>query len=142
MGSLKRNLLIVLGTLCVGLGVIGMFLPIMPTTPFLLLAAYFYARSSKRFYDWLITNRIFGEYIRNYREGRGIALKQKVSVILLMWLTISFSAWFFVPQWWLKVLLIGCAVGVTIHLIRLKTYKPEKPVVGIDTVNDSSEELV
>lgn len=128
MGSLKRNLFIVFGSLSVGLGVIGMFLPILPSTPFFLLAAFFYARSSNRFYDWLMTNRYFGEYIRNYREGRGMSLRHKIPVLLLLWLTIGYSAGYVVSQLWLKVLLIAIATGVTIHLIRIKTYKSAKPV--------------
>ena len=94
MECLIRTLLLVSGTLCVVLGVLGMFLPVLPTTPFLLLAAICYARSSKRFYNWLMTNRWCGAYIRNYREGRGIPLKQKVLTILLLWLTIGYAAWF------------------------------------------------
>lgn len=125
MEGLIRILLLVSGTLCVVLGVLGMFLPVLPTTPFLLLAAICYARSSKRFYSWLMTNRWCGEYIRNYREGRGIPLKQKVLTILLLWLTIGYAAWFVISLWWVKLILLGIAVGVTIHLVRIKTFKPE-----------------
>lgn len=124
MKTLTRTLLIVGGTLCVALGGLGMFLPVLPTTPFLLLAAICYARSSKRFYHWLMTNRWCGEYIRNYREGRGIPLKQKVLTILLLWLTICYTALFFVSLWWVKSILLGIAVGVTIYLIKIKTLKP------------------
>jgi uncharacterized protein len=125
MKGLARPLLIIGGTLCVALGVVGMFFPVLPTTPFLLLAAFFYARSSKRFYHWLMTNRWFGDYVRNYREGRGIPLKQKTLTILLLWLTIGYAALFVVSLWWAKLILLGIAVGVTIHLIRIKTLKPE-----------------
>jgi len=121
MKGLTRTLLIVSGTLCVVLGVIGMFLPILPTTPFLLLAAFCYSRSSKRFYQWLLNNRWCGEYIRNYWEGRGIPLKQKVFTILLLWLIIGSTSWFAVSQWWLRLILIGIATGVTIHLVTIKT---------------------
>ena len=120
-----RVLLIILGTLCVALGVLGMFLPVLPTTPFLLLAATCYARSSERFYHWLMTNRWCGEYIRNYREGRGIPLKQKALTILLLWLTIGSTAWLAISQWWVRWILLGIAVGVTIHLVKIKTYKPK-----------------
>lgn len=120
-----RLLLIIAGTACVVLGVVGMFLPILPTTPFLLLAAVCYARSSRRFYHWLLTNRWFGRYIRNYREGRGIPLREKAAIILLLWLTIVYAAWFVARPWWLKAILLGIAVGVTIHLVKTKTLKPE-----------------
>jgi uncharacterized membrane protein YbaN (DUF454 family) len=123
--GLTRTLMVAGGTLCVALGVLGIFMPVLPTTPFLLLAAFCYARSSDRFHHRLMTNRWFGDYIRNYREGRGIPLKQKVLTILLLWLTIGYAAWFVVPAWWAKAILLGIAAGVTGHLIRTKTFKPE-----------------
>jgi uncharacterized membrane protein YbaN (DUF454 family) len=125
MKSPVRTLLIIGGTLFVALGVIGIFVPVLPTTPFLLLAAACYARGSERFYHWLVTNRWFGEYIKNYREGRGIPLKQKVLTISLLWLTIGYVAGFVVSSWWLKLVLLGIAIGVTIHLKRIRTYRPE-----------------
>lgn len=120
-----RYLLIAGGTACVGLGFVGMFVPLLPTTPLLLLAAICYARSSERFYHWLLTNRWCGEYIRNYREGRGIPLKQKILAIVLMWATIGYAVWFVASAWWLRTLLIGISIGVTIHLMRIRTFRPE-----------------
>jgi len=120
-----RILLVVCGTICVTLGILGMFLPLLPTTPFLLLAAFCYSRSSKRFYNWLMTNRWSGKYIRNYRQGKGIPLKQKLFTILLLWLTIGYAAGFVVRLRWVKIILFGIAIGVTIHLIRIKTFKPK-----------------
>jgi uncharacterized membrane protein YbaN (DUF454 family) len=125
MKSITKALLVTLGTLCVALGILGMFLPLLPTTVFLLLAAFFYARSSERFYHWLMTNRWFGAYIKNYREGRGIPLKEKIFTIALLWLSISYAAFFVVSLWWVKLILVGIAVGVTLHLIAIKTFKPE-----------------
>ena len=127
-GPLKwpvRTLLILSGTLCVILGVLGIFLPLLPTTPFLLLAAACYARSSDRFYHWLMNNRWFGRYISNYRNGRGIPLRQKVLTIALLWLTIGSSAWLAVSQWWVRGILLVIAIGVTFHLVTIKTYKPK-----------------
>lgn len=126
MKNFPRALLIGIGTLCVALGTIGMFIPVLPTTPFLLLAAYFYARSSKRFYTWLMTNRLFGNYIRNYREGNGLPLLHKILTIILLWLSIGYAVGFVVTQWWLKVILLGIVIGVTYHLVTIKTYRPEK----------------
>lgn len=122
-----RLLFIILGSLCLGLGLIGMIIPVLPTTPFLLLAAYFYARSSKRFYIWLTTNRWFGEYIRNYREGRGMPLRHKVITIALVWLSIGSTALLAVSSWWMRAILLAIAVGVTIHLARIKTPKTTLP---------------
>jgi len=128
MKSPIKILLIVAGTMCVILGVLGIFLPLLPTTPFLLLAAYCYSRSSERFYHWLMTNRWFGEYIRNYREGRGMLLKQKVIALSLLWLTISYSALFVVSHGWVQLLLLIIALSVTVHLLRMNTFKPEKQI--------------
>ena len=121
MNKLFRLLLLIIGTLSVALGILGIFLPILPTTPFLLLAAYCYARSSERFYQWLLTNRWFGEYIRNYREGRGMPLRDKIVTLTVLWLTIGFAVAFAVSAWWGRLILVGIASGVTIHIIRLKT---------------------
>lgn len=122
-GSVKRALLTVSGTLCVTLGVFGIFLPVLPTTPFLLLAAMCYSRGSERFYHWLMTNRWLGEYIKNYREGKGMPLKQKALTILFLWLTIGYVVGFVVSLRWVKVILLGIAIGVTIHLVRMKTFR-------------------
>ena len=138
MKELRKTILIVCGTVSVGLGAVGVFVPLLPTTVFLLLAAYCYARSSQKFYDWLLGNRWFGEYIRNYREGRGIPLKQKIFSISLLWLTIGYSAWFAVSLWWVRLLLLVIAIGVTIHLVTIKTYKPDSekriPQAGIPRI--------
>ena len=137
---LTRTLLIAGGTLCVALAVLGLFLPVLPTTPFLLLAAVCYARSSERFYHWLVTNRWFGAYIRNYREGRGVPLWHKVIAILLLWLTIGYAAWFVAPLWWVKGILLGVAVAVTIHLLKKKAsgLAPQNPPLrnGCSTPED------
>jgi len=111
----------------VALGFAGMFLPVLPTTPFLLLAAACYARSSPRFYRRLLTNRWCGTYIRNYREGRGISLAQKALTLLLLWMTIGYTAFFAVTRWPMRAVLFGIAAGVTVHLTMIKTLKPEKP---------------
>ncbi len=121
MSRLARALLVACGTLSVALGVLGMFLPLLPTTPFLLLAAACYARGSERCHHWLLHNRWFGHYIRDYREGRGVTLRHKVAALALLWPTIGFAAWRVVPVWWAKLLLLGIAVGVTVHLVRIKT---------------------
>jgi len=133
MSRLKKYTLVGLGTLCVTLGIIGIFLPILPTTPFLLLAAILYSKSSERFLNWLYTNKLCGSYIKNYREGKGIPLKQKIFTITLLWLTIGSSAIFFIDSLWVRILLGVIAICVTLHLIRVKTYHPEveDPIVKI-----------
>jgi uncharacterized membrane protein YbaN (DUF454 family) len=122
--TVKRRLLIGAGTLCVGLGIIGVFVPILPTTPFLLLAAVCYMRSSERFYQWLTNNRIFGAYVRNYIEGRGMPVRIKLLTILLLWLAIGLSISFGVQNTAVRIVLICVAIGVTIHVC-LITKKPD-----------------
>jgi uncharacterized protein len=124
MHQVVRILLIVGGTVAVALGILGVFVPILPTTPFLLLAAVCYARSSQRFYHWITTNRLFGNYIRNYRAGRGIPLAHKVVTILFLWATITLTAILAVQVWWLRAVLVAVAIGVTWHLVRIKTLPP------------------
>jgi uncharacterized membrane protein YbaN (DUF454 family) len=116
-----KILLITCGTISVALGVLGLFLPLLPTTPFLLLAAACYARSSEKLYDWLLGNRWFGEYIRNYREGKGIPLKRTAFAIALLWLTIGYSAIVAVSLLWVRLVLLVIAVGVTVHLVSIST---------------------
>lgn len=120
---LNRILLIIAGTLFTGIGVVGIFVPILPTTPFLLLAAACYARSSQRFYNWLLNNRYFGSYIKSYIQRKGVPLKIKVLTVVLLWITIGASVIFAVQVFIVKVILILIAVGVTIHIICIKTYK-------------------
>ncbi len=123
MRSLLRPLLLILGTLFVFLGIVGMFLPILPTTPFLLLAAACYARSSDRFLHWLLYNPMFGAYIRDYREGRGIPRSTRILTLTALWLTLGLSAAFATSALWLRLLLAVVGIGVTVHLLRFKTMK-------------------
>jgi len=120
---LKRQLLIITGTICVVIGVIGIFIPILPTTPFLLLATACYLRSSQRFHSWLMNNRVFGVYIRNYTEGRGMRIKVKLFTITLLWVTIGISISVAAPNWIVKTILIIIAIGVTLHIILIKARK-------------------
>jgi len=116
-----RRVWIGAGTLLVGLGTLGMFLPLLPTTPFLLLAAACYARGSKRFYNWLLSNRWFGNYIKNYRERKALPLRIKAFSIILLWATIGYSAVFAVNAPLVRVLLVGIAIGVTVHITLIRT---------------------
>jgi len=112
---------IILGHVFTGLGAAGIFLPLLPTTPFLLLAAACYAKGSKKFYDRLMNHRVLGGYIKNYRKKRGIKLKVKIYVLVLLWATIGISAFFIVKFLWVKILLLAIAGGVTIHILSFKT---------------------
>ena len=118
-----NKLLVYSGTFFLVIGIIGIFIPILPTTPFLLLAAACYARGSKKFYNWLINNKWLGEYIKNYREGRGIPSKVKILSITFLWITIAFSTFIIVSNLLIQIILIIIAVGVTIHILTIKTKK-------------------
>jgi uncharacterized membrane protein YbaN (DUF454 family) len=117
----KRLLWSTAGTISLALGVIGIAIPVMPTTPFLLLAAACYLRGSKRMYAWLMKNRWFGTYLLDYMEGRGIPVATKIVSLVLLWSAIGLSAAFVVTSTLLRVLLFAVAVGVTIHLAMVKT---------------------
>ena len=112
------------GTVFVGIGILGMFLPLLPTTVFFLMAAWCYARSSRRFYDWLHHNRIFGKYLKNYREGKGISRSSKISTIVILWSGILYSI-FVTQSTVIHLVLLAIAVGVTIHIITIPTYKEQ-----------------
>jgi uncharacterized membrane protein YbaN (DUF454 family) len=125
VGKTRKIIYITLGTIFVGLGAIGAVVPLMPTTVFLLLAAFFYSRSSDRFHSWLLHNRVFGEYLRNYQEGRGMTAKHKMRAIIVLWATIGLSMWL-VPSVTARVVLALVASGVTIFLLLfVKTYRPD-----------------
>ena len=119
--TFRKWLLMTIGVVAVGLGTAGIFLPLLPTTPFLLLAAACFIRSSDRLYQWLITNRWFGSFIRNYREHRTIPLRAKVIAVVLLWTTMIYSVFGLVDHRALQVLLLLIAAVVTAYLLRLKT---------------------
>lgn len=120
----KRIGYIVLGWVCVILAILGVFLPLLPTTPFLLLAAFCFSRSSKRFHEWLINHPWFGDYIRNFQEGRGMTMRSKIWSISLIWLSIGSSAFFFVSSTLLQLGLLLIAASVSGYLMSRPTYNP------------------
>ncbi|RLG24204.1 DUF454 domain-containing protein [Methanosarcinales archaeon] len=117
---LVHTLLVVAGTFFVGLAIVGIFLPVLPTVPFLLLASACYAKSSKRFHNWLLNNKWFGIYLKNYQEGKGIPLKMKILSISLLWATIIFSGVFIIHILFVRIILILIAIGVTIHILHIR----------------------
>jgi len=121
--KIKEAFLIFTGIVFTGLGIIGIFLPLLPTTVFFLLAAVSFSHSSKMFYDWLLNNKWFGSYIRNYREKKGISMKVKVFTVLLLWVTILSSVIFAVDNIYVKAGLLIIAVAVTIHIVTLPTLR-------------------
>lgn len=118
--SIKNVILVSLGTLSLGLGLLGVVVPLLPTTPFLLLSAALYTRGSPRLHAWLTGHRLLGPYIANYRAGRGIPRRTRIVSITLLWVTIGLSATFAVSHIAARLLLLAIAVGVTVHLLRLR----------------------
>ena len=124
--KLKRRLLIAAGTISTAIGIVGIFVPILPTTPFLLLAAAFYLRSSQKLYDRLLNNRFIGAYVRNYLRGKGMPRKVKIITILLLWITITCSIIFAVQGLIIRAILLIIAIGVSVHILLIKTTKGNK----------------
>ena len=115
-----RWLLLGIGWISVALGIIGIFLPVLPTTPFLLLAAACFVRSSRRVYIWLVTHPRLGPWIRDYLDGEGIPLKAKAWTIGLMWASILLSC-YLVPLLPARLFMLTSAVLVTLYILRQKT---------------------
>jgi len=118
-----RWILLISGILLVGIGILGMFLPLLPTTIFFLLAAWCFARSSEKFFNWLHKNKYFGKYLSDYRRGNGMSLKSKVISLSILWLSIGYSAIYATHILYVRILLIVIATGVTWHLLAIKTSK-------------------
>jgi uncharacterized membrane protein YbaN (DUF454 family) len=113
-------MLVAAGLFFVALAIVGLFLPILPTTPFLILAAACFARSSPRFHSWLMNNRLFGAYIRDYREGRAMRPMHKCVSLLLLWSVLGLTGWLAVSSIWVRALLAAVGIGVTVHLLALR----------------------
>ena len=118
-----KTLCIILGSISLALGILGIFLPLLPTTPFLLLTAALYFKGSPRLYNWLLNHRHFGPYIRNFRENKAIPLRAKIVSVSLIWITILNCVFFIAPYWWLKILLLLIAAGTSYHILSFKTLK-------------------
>ena len=130
--KLIRYGLITAGSISTALGIIGIFVPVLPTTPFLLLAAACYLRSSHRFYNWLMNNRYFGSYIRNYLEGKGMPLPVKIYTVAFLWIAIGISIFLISDEMIVDILLALVAIGVTTHIIMLKTIRKQDVSNGKD----------
>jgi len=111
------------GVIAVGLGAAGIVLPLLPTTPFLLLAAACFFRSSDRLYNWLLNHKRFGHYIKQYREHRAISRQTKLATLVLLWGALAFSGLVVMETLWVRILLLAVGVGVTLHVLSMKTLK-------------------
>ena len=118
-----RILLAILGSVSLALGIMGIFLPVLPTTPFLLLSAALYMRSSQRLYEWLMSHKHLGPYIKNFREHKALPLRVKIVSVTMVWATLLYCAFVVAKEWWMSVMFIAIATGVTIHILSYKTLK-------------------
>ena len=121
--GMKNVCMKAVGLVAVGLGLLGMFLPLLPTTPFLLLAAALFFRSSPRLYAWLLGHRTLGPYIRNFREHKAIPLHTKVVSVSLVWITLLYCAFGMGLPMWFSVLLLLLAAAITWHILSYRTLK-------------------
>lgn len=123
MGEARRLIYILLGTLFLILGAVGIFVPLLPTTPFWLLTCWFYLRSSERLYNRAMSNRYFGTYIKNFMVDKAIPLRSKIISIAIMWLSTILTSLFLIDYLWIKILLVLISVGVTWHIVSFPTKK-------------------
>jgi uncharacterized membrane protein YbaN (DUF454 family) len=120
---MAKIILSILGLISLGLGILGAFLPVLPTTPLLLLAAALFLRSNRRLYDWLMNHPRLGTYISNFMVHKSIPLRIKIVAITFLWLTLLYCAVFVAGHWAFRLFFILLATGVTIHILSYKTLK-------------------
>lgn len=120
INRIKKCLLIIIGTISLVLGITGLFLPVLPTTPFLLLTSFCYLRSSQRLYHWLMNRKVIGAYIHNYITYKAVPRGTKVFSIIFLWVTLVISM-LLIGYWHVRLFLILVGIGVSIHLLLLKT---------------------
>jgi len=112
------------GFLLVAIGVIGIFLPLLPTTIFLILASICFLKSSPKANEWLRNHKILGGYIDNYQNKTGLTRNSKIINIITLWTSILISAFLLTNELYIRIILLAIAIGVTIHLLMIKTKQP------------------
>ncbi len=118
-----RIFMTTLGLLSLGLGILGAFLPVLPTTPLLLLSAALFLRGNERLYEWLMNHPRLGTYISNFTKHKAIPLRVKIVSVSFLWLTLLNCAIFVAEHWAMRLLFLAIAVGVTIHILSYRTLK-------------------
>ena len=116
-----RIFLTIIGLVSLGLGILGAFLPVLPTTPFLLLAATLFLKSNKGLYNWLMNHPRLGPYIRNFLEHKSIPLKIKVLSVTMVWITLLYCAIFVAEHWAFRAFFILLAAAISIHILSYRT---------------------
>lgn len=118
--KILKIILLIAGFISLGLGMIGIVIPVLPTTPFLLLAVYCFSKSSKKMLRWILNIPILGKYIRDYRDGKGVPIGVKIFAISMLWITILATAFLAIDKIWLRILLILISSVVTYHIVKIK----------------------
>lgn len=118
-----RYILTILGLISLGLGILGAFLPVLPTTPLLLLSAALFLRGNRRLYDWLMNHPRLGVYISNFMKYKAIPLRVKIVAVSMLWITLLYCAIWVAGHWAFRLFFILIAIGVTIHILSYKTLK-------------------
>ena len=126
--TVKSRLFVTAGSISLGIGIVGIVVPLLPTTPFLLLAAYCYGRGSKRLQNKLLSNKLVGSYLRNYLEGKAMSLKAKIWSISILWVVIGCTAALVTDSQIISIVLLAVGSGVTVHVALLKAPVPSKPL--------------
>ena len=131
---MKKVLFVIGGIISVALGVMGIFLPVLPTTPFLLLASYLFLKSSDRLYNWLMDHPVLGLYVKSYIKYRGVEKKHKILAIITLWSSMALSM-YLVDVTKVRIMLIIIGIGVTIHLVKLRNLTREE-VIELEKLED------
>ncbi|MFQ5927946.1 MAG: YbaN family protein [Terriglobia bacterium] len=124
LNPVSRALLLVVGTIMLGLGIVGIYLPVLPTTPFLLLAAACYVRSSERLFTWLVYHPRFGPPLNSFLKEKAVPLKVKVISLVIAWAILGGLALFVVESTLMKVLLLALGLLKTVFMLSIKTLRP------------------
>lgn len=120
------------------LGTLGIFLPVLPTTPFLLLASWAFLKSSETLYNWLMNHKVLGIYIRSYIKYRGVSKQQKIIAILTLWITMSISI-YMIDKPIVKILLVLIGLGVTTHILMLRTLTKDE-MIELEKMRDEGKD--
>ncbi len=135
LNKFSKALLIVLGTISLVVGIIGAFLPVLPTTPFVLLAAFCYVRSSKRMYDRLMNSRFAGKHVQSALAGHGIPLSVKIFSVAMSFCMIGYVSMFGTESFIVRMLL-GMLFAVQVYfMIKIKTLRIPRETVESETLN-------
>ncbi len=118
---ISRHILLACGWLALGLGALGLAIPVLPTAPFVLLAAACFLRSSERLHGWLVSHPVFGHHIEDYLAGRGLRVRTKVVALTTLWASVLLSVLVFVPLLAADVAIVAIALAVTVYILRLPT---------------------